>query len=342
MALFGGIGKKLGLGSARDTFGDSLGGVVEGVGDTINEALPTIGAAVGFAMGGPQGAALGSGLGTYAQGGNSTEDILINSALAFGAGSVAQGFGIQSQGANFGQGGIGSFLPDTSQFSAFGMGPGTDMKQYGDIFKDTSYGAEDLIGGTDAAGGGIADFFSGLDASDYLMAGSLGLGALGLAGGLGGEGEGEAVPDRPQPKGQAFGTVQDRDGKVYEIADPVQVAEYNKKLQEYQNPDFRYDADKFVVRANEGGIMNMAHGGAMEQGFGDIYEHEDDEDEGYDKFVRGEVSGPGTGTSDSVPARLSDGEFVLTAKSVRGAGGGDRDIGAARLYDMMADLEATA
>ena len=56
----------------------------------------------------------------------------------------------------------------------------------------------------------------------------------------------------------------------------------------------------------------------------------------------GEVTGPGTGTSDSVPARLSDGEFVLTAKAVRGAGGGDRDIGAARMYDMMAELEATA
>ena len=56
----------------------------------------------------------------------------------------------------------------------------------------------------------------------------------------------------------------------------------------------------------------------------------------------GEVKGPGTGTSDSVPARLSDGEFVFTAKSVRGAGGGDRDIGAARMYDAMADLEAVA
>lgn len=53
----------------------------------------------------------------------------------------------------------------------------------------------------------------------------------------------------------------------------------------------------------------------------------------------GEVTGPGTGTSDSVPARLSDGEFVLTAKAVRGAGGGDRDVGAARLYDMMSELE---
>jgi len=56
----------------------------------------------------------------------------------------------------------------------------------------------------------------------------------------------------------------------------------------------------------------------------------------------GEVNGPGTGTSDSVPARLSDGEFVLTAKAVRGAGNGDRDIGAARMYDMMAELESMA
>ena len=56
----------------------------------------------------------------------------------------------------------------------------------------------------------------------------------------------------------------------------------------------------------------------------------------------GEVKGPGTGTSDSVPARLSDGEFVLTAKAVRGAGGGDRDLGAARMYDMMSELERVA
>jgi hypothetical protein len=56
----------------------------------------------------------------------------------------------------------------------------------------------------------------------------------------------------------------------------------------------------------------------------------------------GEVNGPGTGTSDSVPARLSDGEFVLTARAVRGAGNGDRDIGAARMYDMMAELESMA
>ena len=34
----------------------------------------------------------------------------------------------------------------------------------------------------------------------------------------------------------------------------------------------------------------------------------------------GESEGPGTGTSDDIPAMLSDGEFVMTAKAVRGAG----------------------
>ena len=58
--------------------------------------------------------------------------------------------------------------------------------------------------------------------------------------------------------------------------------------------------------------------------------------------IGGEVEGPGTGTSDSVPARLSDGEFVVTAKAVRGAGDGDRDVGAARMYDMMSQLEGAA
>jgi hypothetical protein len=56
----------------------------------------------------------------------------------------------------------------------------------------------------------------------------------------------------------------------------------------------------------------------------------------------GEVMGPGTGTSDSIPARLSDGEFVMTANAVRNAGNGDRDLGAARMYDMMRQFEGRA
>jgi hypothetical protein len=56
----------------------------------------------------------------------------------------------------------------------------------------------------------------------------------------------------------------------------------------------------------------------------------------------GESVGPGTGTSDSIPAMLSDGEFVMTAKAVRGAGGGDRREGAKKMYEAMDNLEARA
>lgn len=53
----------------------------------------------------------------------------------------------------------------------------------------------------------------------------------------------------------------------------------------------------------------------------------------------GPINGPGTGTSDSIPAMLSDGEFVFTAKAVRNMGGGSRRLGAKRMYAMMKALE---
>ena len=56
----------------------------------------------------------------------------------------------------------------------------------------------------------------------------------------------------------------------------------------------------------------------------------------------GAIDGPGTGTSDSIPARLSDGEFVMTAKAVRGAGNGDRAKGAKKMYGIMHKFERMA
>jgi hypothetical protein len=53
----------------------------------------------------------------------------------------------------------------------------------------------------------------------------------------------------------------------------------------------------------------------------------------------GPINGPGTGTSDDIPAMLSDGEFVFTARAVRNAGGGSRRKGAARMYKLMKSLE---
>jgi hypothetical protein len=53
----------------------------------------------------------------------------------------------------------------------------------------------------------------------------------------------------------------------------------------------------------------------------------------------GHIAGPGTGTSDDVPAMLSDGEFVFTAKAVRAMGNGSRRAGAKRMYALMKNLE---
>ena len=71
-----------------------------------------------------------------------------------------------------------------------------------------------------------------------------------------------------------------------------------------------------AIEVADGGIMDLRDGGAS--------------------------NGPGTGTSDSIPAMLSDGEFVMTAKAVRGAGGGDRREGAKKMYEAMDRLEARA
>jgi hypothetical protein len=73
---------------------------------------------------------------------------------------------------------------------------------------------------------------------------------------------------------------------------------------------------------NAGGIASLARGGYPRR--------------------TGQISGPGTGTSDSIPAMLSDGEFVMTAKAVRGAGKGNRLAGAKKMYALMHQLERNA
>ena len=83
----------------------------------------------------------------------------------------------------------------------------------------------------------------------------------------------------------------------------------------WEKPTIVYDYDRPIVPA-------MGHGGVMDLQGG------------------GHARGPGTGTSDSIPAMLSDGEFVMTADAVRGAGGGDRREGAKRMYEAMDRLEA--
>jgi hypothetical protein len=71
-----------------------------------------------------------------------------------------------------------------------------------------------------------------------------------------------------------------------------------------------------------GGIANLAGGGYPRR--------------------TGQIEGPGTEKSDSIPAMLSDGEFVMTAGAVRGAGNGSRRAGAKKMYALMHQLEQNA
>jgi hypothetical protein len=75
---------------------------------------------------------------------------------------------------------------------------------------------------------------------------------------------------------------------------------------------------------------NLAQGGTVKLANGS---------EQYFPRKNGEIEGPGTGTSDDIPAMLSDGEFVFTARAVNNAGDGDRREGAKRMYQVMKNLE---
>jgi len=68
-----------------------------------------------------------------------------------------------------------------------------------------------------------------------------------------------------------------------------------------------------VMAYAQGGAVQMQEGGGMDPS----------------QFPRmdGDINGPGTETSDDIPAMLSDGEFVMTGQAVRGAG----------TYDMAMD-----
>ena len=78
-----------------------------------------------------------------------------------------------------------------------------------------------------------------------------------------------------------------------------------------------------------------ANGGMMSGGIANLAQG------GYPRRT-GQISGPGTEKSDSIPAMLSDGEFVMTAGAVRGAGNGSRRAGAKKMYALMHQLERNA
>lgn len=298
MALFGDLGKALGLGSGKDL-------------------LPLIGTAAGFyfapalGMSGAMGAAAGSGLGSLA-GGKSVNDALKNAALSYGVTSFLSPSATNSLQMSGGQGSPNSFLQNSLYAPTTGIDASQVAGSFGSTPSDMGSGVKitDLTE-SDGMFGGLMDFAK----DNKMLTAGLGIAGLGAL----------SSPEEQETRNPDYG----RRGEAWDV-------EYRGIRYDLDNPEesdaynARKAADREEFRDKE--VVSKANGGAM---YGQ-------DKMSYDTPITGEVSGPGTGTSDSVPARLSDGEFVLTANAVRGAGGGDRDVGAARLYDMMADLEATA
>jgi hypothetical protein len=281
--------------------------------DTSNNEgiLSTIGGIIGLMVGGPTGAAIGSSMGSLAGGGSFT-DAFRTGIMNLGIGALPGGQAYLAQnaiGQIFGAGGGG------------GGGQGNQMAQFLDSFGGgggdggQSNPMAQILG---SFGGGGAGAMSTAQAQAQPSAGSSQPQAQ--AGGLG-----PFLTDmakNPFVMATLFEALQPK-GSMMSPLQQQQMAT-GERLPDYRGtaaPDFRY-----------GGANPSMQGYAM----------------------GGFIEGPGTGTSDSIPATiyqnggpvqkamLSDGEFVMTADAVRGAGGGDRGAGAAKMYEMMNRLERRA
>jgi len=90
---------------------------------------------------------------------------------------------------------------------------------------------------------------------------------------------------------------------------------------------FLYGVDESLI---EGEMDNPFYTGAMMNAGGIASLNMD---------MGGDVNGPGGPKDDMIDAKLSDGEFVMTAKAVENFGNGDRYAGAKKMYQMMNKLD---
>ncbi len=164
----------------------------------------------------------------------------------------------------------------------------------------------------------------------YGPAVAAGVGALGVAGGFspkeepppdnanrlyGSQSGAQLLASNPQIYGTTPG------GAATQYYNPGYMG-YGLASRQYYRPQIMFGQPQYRYGFADGGIASLAKGGPS-------------------NFPRknGQIDGPGTGTSDSIPAMLSDGEFVFTAKAVRNMGKGSRRLGAKRMYALMKALE---
>ena len=276
------------------------------MGLNLKSLLPIAGAAAGFFLGGPAGsAAMNAALGSgigTLVAGGKPEDAIMNAILAGGAGAGLGAMGVQGAGAGAAQAAGGEAVKQAAVSKAAQTAAAETAAQTA-----AAETAKSGIFGTGITGGDI-----------YLGSNLLALTGIGDEDITDGDTrlDPRDLESRPDYQGELIGGLfmDSATGIAYDTAEELE--------------------DAIMARREES--MNMALGGIITLKEG------------------GYVEGPGTGTSDSVnagiyqngkkvqEARLSDGEFVFKEKSVVGAGNGNRELGAKRLYAMMDKFERMA
>ncbi|HCT53544.1 MAG TPA: hypothetical protein DF712_13910 [Balneola sp.] len=148
-------------------------------------------------------------------------------------------------------------------------------------------------------------------------------GRIGYAGGTGEYGE-------PRPMGNPAVVEEIDNMREFIISNPgiEDVADYSKEYEEDEE-------EEYVDTRAGGGLMRTRYAMGSEQ---PIISSKDGPQldfrntGGYQPHGKAEKH-------DDVRALLAQGEFVVTSDAVKGIGGGDRDLGAKRMYDMMHKYE---
>ena len=264
----------------------------------FRDILPAVGAVIGFGFGGPGGAALGSGIGSLARG-DEADEAIKNAALGFAGGKGVQFLGgtptgsrllaaLPTGASDFLQGGMnkdifGTAIGKGREF--LGLDPEAQFAKKIEKFNKMS----DIINAnenlsSDEKSGLLAklvdDFNTGAEAEESLFDIRKALGLTVFS---------KIFGDILKEDQQKGGT----DISQFMVSTDTNIPGFDKETPIKNVRDFS-------INVAEGGLMSLAKGGFPRR--------------------QGKIEGPGTETSDDIPAMLSDGEFVVNARTVRGLG----------------------
>tara|TARA_R100000963_G_scaffold27473_1_gene18775 strand:+ start:413 stop:1459 length:1047 start_codon:yes stop_codon:yes gene_type:complete len=307
----------------------------------VKKIAPIVGGGIGFMLGGSAGAAIGSGIGGLIAG-QKPEQALQTAMLGYGIGSLAgAGFSPLNKYAGQGIGGNFAFLKDKQDpFNLLAKVGGPKLPDTGgadltntEWLKSKKINADILTSGSKEANAAMDQLVTGQRLKDAtklaastakkssLLGNALTAGSVAspfLTYYAAKKAEEDYVPTDPM----GLNPLYYQDPQQFQVAGLGTKPYYMSDAQDYYGLPIEELPTDFIRQSAKGGIVQLADGSKK-----------------YFPRKTGPINGPGTGTSDDIPAMLSDGEFVFTSKAVRNAGGGNRRKGAKRMYQVMKNLE---